>query len=229
MKKNAFAGLLALVMLMTGLSMSVPAYAASAPKATTLVSVTSAEASQIKVKWKKQSKITGYQLQCGLSKKFAEKDTVSVKVKNAKTTAKTVKKLKGGKKYYVRIRTYKTANGKNKYSKWSSVKTVTVKKSAYTASTYSEAQTSYTFRYESYLDEHFEKHKVDTATSSKEEYLIKANAVITNPYALHKKEKEDGDDIYYVVETNELVIVSTDGYIRTYFCPDDGMAYYEKQ
>ena len=93
---------------------------------------------------------------------------------------------------------------------------------------YIEGET-YSFRYESYLDEHFEKHKADTHTSSKSEYLYRANYVINNEESLHKTEKEDGDDVYYLASTNELVIVSTDGYIRTYFCPDSGKEYYDKQ
>ena len=53
--------------------------------------------------------------------------------------------------------------------------------------------------------------------------------MIGNPDSLHKLEKEDGDDIYYLEETNEFVVVSTDGYIRTYFCPDAGKKYFDKQ
>ena len=64
---------------------------------------------------------------------------------------------------------------------------------------------------------------------SKEEYLAGANAVIANPDSLHKLEEEDGDNVYYLEETNEFVIVSTDGYIRTYFWPQDGIAYYNRQ
>ena len=41
--------------------------------------------------------------------------------------------------------------------------------------------------------------------------------------------KENGDDIYYRESENRLVIVSTDGYIRTYFRPEDGIRYYEKK
>ena len=37
------------------------------------------------------------------------------------------------------------------------------------------------------------------------------------------------DDVYYLESTNEFVIVATDGYIRTYFKPDDGKAYYDRQ
>ena len=79
------------------------------------------------------------------------------------------------------------------------------------------------------MSEHYKKHKADTRTSSTEEYLYRANYVINNDDSLHKTEKEDGDDIYYLVSTNELVIVSTDGYIRTYFCPENGKKYFDKQ
>ncbi len=51
----------------------------------------------------------------------------TVTVGNAKTTSKTVKG-KAGKKYFVRIRTYKTVGGKKYYSAWSKAKTVTVKR-----------------------------------------------------------------------------------------------------
>ena len=64
---------------------------------------------------------------------------------------------------------------------------------------------------------------------SAKEYEAAAAAVVNNPDALHKTEKEDGDDVYYVEETNEFVIVSQDGYIRTYFLPSGGKKYYDKQ
>ena len=53
-------------------------------------------------------------------------------------------------------------------------------------------------------------------------YEQAAAAVVTNPLSLHKLEAEDKDDVYYLESTNEFVIVSTDGYIRTYFKPDKG-------
>ena len=215
-------------MLITFVSVPDTALAFS-PKTTSVVSVSSPKAKQVKVKWKKKSKVTGYQIQYSTSYKFTKSTTSKLKVKGAKTTSKTIKKLKAGKKYYVRIRTYKTADGKTKYSKWSKYKKVTVKKPAVTSSSYSETEQNYTFRYDSYLDEHFEKHKSDTNTSSKEEYLSKANAVITDSSSLHKTEADDGDDIYYLEATNEIVFVSTDGYIRTYFCPSNGIDYYYAQ
>ena len=51
-----------------------------------------------------------------------------LKVKKNKITSSTIKKLKAKKKYYVRIRTYKTVNGKKIYSDWSKSKKVTTKK-----------------------------------------------------------------------------------------------------
>ena len=52
----------------------------------------------------------------------------TVNIKKNKTTSNTVKKLKAKKKYYVRIRTYKTVSGKKIYSDWSKSKNVTTKK-----------------------------------------------------------------------------------------------------
>lgn len=85
------------------------------------------------------------------------------------------------------------------------------------------------FRNFDLLEEHFEKHGRDMGYASVEEYLAAANAVAADPSALHKKQAEDGDDIYFLQKTNDLVIISTDGYIRTYFRPEDGMEYYNKQ
>ena len=86
-----------------------------------------------------------------------------------------------------------------------------------------------TFRNENLLNSHYEKHGKDMGFSSAKEYEKAAAAVVANSSALHKKEAEDGDDVYYIESTNEFVIVSTDGYIRTYFNPDTGIAYYNRQ
>lgn len=88
---------------------------------------------------------------------------------------------------------------------------------------------TYQFRNEEYLQEHFEKHGDEFDYVTKENYLKGANRVLQDEDVLHKIEAEDGDDVYYLEETNELVIVSGDGYIRTYFKPEDGIAYYNRQ
>ena len=78
------------------------------------------------VTWAKVSGVKGYQIQYSTDKKF-KKNNKSVTVTKQKTTNATVKKLKSKKKYYVRVRTYKTVNGKKIYSSWSKVKSVKTK------------------------------------------------------------------------------------------------------
>lgn len=78
------------------------------------------------VTWAKISGVKGYQIQYSSDKKF-KKNNKSVTVTKQKTTKATVKKLKSKKKYYVRVRTYKTVNGKKIYSSWSKVKSVKTK------------------------------------------------------------------------------------------------------
>ncbi len=88
---------------------------------------------------------------------------------------------------------------------------------------------SYHFRNDNLLTQHFQKHGNEFSYSTKEEYEAGASAVINNPKALHKIESKDGDDVYYVEETNEFVVLSTDGYIRTYFKPSGGKSYYDRK
>lgn len=78
------------------------------------------------VTWAKVSGVKGYQIQYSSDKKF-KKNNKSVTVTKQKKTKATVKKLKSKKKYYVRVRTYKTVNGKKIYSSWSKVKSVKTK------------------------------------------------------------------------------------------------------
>ncbi len=92
-----------------------------------------------------------------------------------------------------------------------------------------KALKEYEFRKEEYLEDHFKKHGAEFEYKTAEEYEAGANRVINTEGVLHKIEKEDGDDVYYLEETNEFVIVSTDGYIRTYFKPTDGIDYYNRQ
>ena len=75
------------------------------------------------VTWKKNSKASGYQVQYRKkgAKKFTnlKKAVVKVKVKS--------KKLKKGKKYQFRVRTYTIVEGSKVYGKWTKVKTVNCK------------------------------------------------------------------------------------------------------
>ena len=87
----------------------------------------------------------------------------------------------------------------------------------------------YSFRNERLLNQHYEKHGMEMGFASLEEYVEAANAVIHHPDALHKLEAEDNDDVYFLEATNEFVVVSTDGYIRTYFIADGGIDYFNRQ
>ena len=80
----------------------------------------------IALTWSKVKGVKGYQIQVATDKKF-KKNKKTVTIKKQKTTQTTVKKLKSKKKYFVRIRTYKTVNGKKVYSSWSKAKTVKTK------------------------------------------------------------------------------------------------------
>ncbi len=79
------------------------------------------------VDWSKQGGIGGYQFQYSTDKKFSKGNTQTVTIKNAKKLSKTVKKLSGKTKYYVRIRTFKKVSGKTYFSDWSAIKSVKTK------------------------------------------------------------------------------------------------------
>lgn len=91
----------------------------------------------------------------------------------------------------------------------------------------------YHFRNEKLLNQHFEKHGSefydDFGYQNAQEYEKGASDVINNPEALFKYEAEDGDGVYYIEQTNEFVILSTDGYIRTYFRPSGKIDYFNRQ
>lgn len=91
----------------------------------------SCKKSQLTVKWKRDTKATGYEIQYSASRKFTKKTTKSVTVKNNRITSRTIKKLKAGKRYYVRVRSYRIVKvrGKSKklYGSWSQRKSAGVR------------------------------------------------------------------------------------------------------
>ena len=89
----------------------------------------------------------------------------------------------------------------------------------------------YVFRNENLLKNHYEKHGIEMGFEDAKSYQDAASAVVNNPNALKKLEKDDndGDYVYYVEETNEFVILSADGYLRTYYNPAGGMDYFNRQ
>lgn len=100
------------------------------PKPTAIQKI-AATGREVTVKWKKQKKQTsGYLIQYSTGKKFTAKTTKTVKVKKSKTVSKKIGRLKAGKKYFVRICTYKTVKDGGKKvdlcSPWSKVKSVKI-------------------------------------------------------------------------------------------------------
>ncbi len=117
---------LSLLIVITSISFVTTAFAASKIPTTSITSL-SAKDNGFTVKWKKKTKITGYQIQYSTSSKFSKKSTKTVKIKKAKTTSKKISDLKSSKKYYVRVRTYKNSKKKTDYSAWSKKKSITTK------------------------------------------------------------------------------------------------------
>ena len=69
------------------------------------------------IKWKKKSDVTGYEIEVARKKNF-KKVAKKITVKSARKTSKTLKGLKSGKKYYIRVRTYQVIEGKKFVSYW---------------------------------------------------------------------------------------------------------------
>ena len=89
-------------------------------------SVTNSASKKMTVKWAKNAKANGYQVQYSLKSNFSGAKSVAAD-KNSIVT-KTIGGLTKGKKYYVRLRTYKKVGSKKYYSTWSATKTVVIKK-----------------------------------------------------------------------------------------------------
>ena len=127
-KMKKITSILLSIIMIYSVCFPITAFAAALP--TVGISSLSAKENTVTVKWKKKSKIMGYQIQYSTDSKF-KKNKKSIKIKKAKTTSKKISNLKESKKYYFRIRTYKSSNKKTRYSKWSKVKSVKTQKEAH--------------------------------------------------------------------------------------------------
>lgn len=100
------------------------------PKGTETKSIKAAKKG-FKLTWKKPSKsarsqIDGYQVRWSL--KSSMKGAKTKTVKGASKTSAKVSKLKGGRTYYVQVRSYKKVGGKTYYSTWSEAEAVKTNK-----------------------------------------------------------------------------------------------------
>ena len=78
---------------------------------------------KIIIKWKKDSKVSGYQLQYAKNKNFYYSRTANI---SKKATSATLRHAGKGSRYYIRIRGYKTIKGTKYYGAWSKVKSCKV-------------------------------------------------------------------------------------------------------
>ena len=95
-------------------------------KKPSLSSVKSTTEGQLYAKWQKDTQADGYQIQYSTRKNFSDNDRTKL-IKGGRITDCTIEKLTSGKKYYVRMRSFKKVGSKNSYSEWSAVKERTIK------------------------------------------------------------------------------------------------------
>ena len=89
------------------------------------ISKLTAGTKQLSVEWAAREDVTGYEIEYGLKSKLT--DGTTVVVKKAATAKKVIKGLKSGKKYYVRLRTYRKVGKKTYRSAWSKIKSAKVR------------------------------------------------------------------------------------------------------
>lgn len=93
---------------------------------TTIRKVSREGKGKIKVTWKRNSSASGNLIQYSTDKNF-KKGVRTKKIRNSKTTCLTISKLKSGKTYYVRIKSYKVVNGARRFGASSKVLKAKVK------------------------------------------------------------------------------------------------------
>ena len=92
---------------------------------TKVAKAVNSRAGKVTVSWNKNKSATGYQIQYATNTKFSGAKTVIVR-SGSKTSA-VIANLKK-KKYYIRMRGYRSVKGTNYFSVWSSAKNITVSK-----------------------------------------------------------------------------------------------------
>ena len=96
------------------------------PRKTEIKKLSSGRGS-VKVSWKnRKAQTSGYEIQYST---YCDFDNYSsIVIRNSRVNSYTISPLLKDTDYYIRVRTFKTVNGKRFYSEWSKEKSVTVKK-----------------------------------------------------------------------------------------------------
>lgn len=89
------------------------------------------------------------------------------------------------------------------------------------------------FKSDKLLDQHYEKHVIkqgEFGNLTKDQYLKQTqNLVQSNGNGVLSKIRTNGDKIFNRISTNEFAIIDSSGNIRTYFKPNGGIDYFNKQ
>lgn len=94
------------------------------PKGVTVSSLKSTEKATATLKWQKVINSSGYQIEYSDDASFDDATQISI---DKSKLSKKLTDLSSKKKYYIRIRSYKTVAHKKYYSKWAKVRTIKVK------------------------------------------------------------------------------------------------------
>ena len=107
-------------------SAQTPAATTAALKKVKGVKVANKAGDKVKVQWNTSDAADGYQIQYSYKKGF-KKQVKTVNVNKANKSSKVIKKMKVGKKVYVKVRAYQNVNGQKVYGNFSKVKNLTVR------------------------------------------------------------------------------------------------------
>lgn len=99
----------------------------AAPAKTVIKKLKNRNGRRVQVKFKKVAGADGYEIVYSTGVNFGKKKTKAVSY-NASKNIRTIKKLKKGRRYFVKVRAYKMNGTKKVYGKWSPVKVIRVKK-----------------------------------------------------------------------------------------------------
>ena len=79
------------------------------------------------------------------------------------------------------------------------------------------------------LEHHFQKHGLAMGFANQADYLRAAQALVRGGPDVETLRRDGGDTLFYRASTDEFAVLSDRNVIRTYFKPDDGPAYWERQ